>query len=528
MSRREEITKRDEELLAQLGYKQEFKREFTPLEVFGVAFSFMGLFPSLASVLVYAIPNGGPTAMVWGWLVASILILSTGLSIAELASAAPTAGGVYFWTHSFASPRWRNLLCWIVGYANTTGYIAAVASVEWSCAIQIAAAVSIGSGQTYIASNAQIYGIYVAILLSHALICSLATSILARVQRVYIAINICLCFVVIIGLPIATPQHYMNTASFALGSFDNLNGWPDGFAFILSFLAPLWTVSSFDASVHISEETSNAATAVPWAIVSSGTIAVLLGWAINVTLAFCMGTDIGYLLSSPIGQPMAQIFFNSFGQKGTLALWALVVTAQYMVGSNCLLVASRQIFAYSRDRALPFSSILSYVNKSTSTPVIAVWFVVILATLLGLLAFAGTQAIDAIFPLAINAVYIAYSITIAARWLGDNDFKRGPFHLGIFSLPISTIAVLFMVFMNIVFLFPSVPSTSATTMNYTVVVLGGVLGLSLVWYYLPVYGGIHWFAGPVPNIGRGDGDGIDLDTQNGSGEKGGVKGASGA
>lgn len=111
MSRGEEVAKRDEELLAQLGYKQEFKREFTPLEVFAVAFSFMGPLPSLASVLVYSIPNGGPAAMVWGWLVASAFIFTTGLSIAELASAAPTAGGVYFWTHSFASPRWRNFLC---------------------------------------------------------------------------------------------------------------------------------------------------------------------------------------------------------------------------------------------------------------------------------------------------------------------------------------------------------------------------------------------------------------------------------
>ncbi|KAI6047537.1 amino acid/polyamine transporter I [Pisolithus marmoratus] len=503
MSRREDLAERDEELLAQLGYKQEFKREFTPLEVFGVAFSFMGLFPSLSSVLVYGIPNGGPAAMVWGWLVASTLIFSTGLSIAELASAAPTAGGVYFWTHSLAPPRWRNLLCWLVGYANATGYVAAVASVDWGCAVQITAAVSIGSGQTYVATNAQIYGVYVAILLSHALICSLATFVLARAQRIYIAINIFLCFVVIIGLPIATPQQNMNTVSFALGSFDNLYGWPDGFAFILSFLAPLWTVSGFDASVHISEEASNAVTAVPWAIVYSGIIGILLGWAINVTLSFCMGTDIGYLLSSPIGQPMAQIFFNSFGQKGTLALWTLVVIAHtsFPQSAQQVLISSRQIFAYSRDRALPLSSILSRVNKSKSAPINAVWFVVISAILLGLLAFAGTQAISAIFSLSVTAIYIAYSITIAARWLGDNNFKRGPFHLGIFSLPISIIAVSFMTFMNVVFLFPTMPSTSATTMNYTVVVLGGILGLSLAWYYLPVYGGIHWFAGPVPNIG---------------------------
>jgi len=84
----------DEALLASLGYKQEFRREFAPLEVFGIAFSIIGLLPSIASVLVYTLPNGGPVAMVWGWIVASLGVLSVGISIAELASAAPTSGGV--------------------------------------------------------------------------------------------------------------------------------------------------------------------------------------------------------------------------------------------------------------------------------------------------------------------------------------------------------------------------------------------------------------------------------------------------
>ena len=85
---------------------------------------------------------------------------------------------------------------------------------------------------------------------------------------------------------------------------------------------------SFDSSVHISEEASNAATAVPWAIVYAIGIAGVLGWAINMALAFCMGTDLDAIMNSPIGQPMAEIFFNSFGQKGTLAIWAIVVIVQ--------------------------------------------------------------------------------------------------------------------------------------------------------------------------------------------------------
>jgi len=109
----------------------------------------------------------------------------------------------------------------------------------------------------------------------------------------------------------------------------------------------------------------------------------------------------------------------------------VVVLVFVLDNDSCKVVAaSRQAFAFSRDAVLPFSSILSRVNKYTRTPVNAVWFVIITAGLLGLLSFAGTQAINAIFSVTVNALYIAYIIPIASRWLGDNNFKPGPFCLG--------------------------------------------------------------------------------------------------
>ncbi|KAI1790578.1 APC amino acid permease [Ganoderma leucocontextum] len=509
----------DEELLATLGYKQEFQRAFTGLETFGIAFSIIGLLPSIASVLAYSLPNGGPSAMVWGWVVASTFILFVGMSMAELASAAPTSGGLYFWTHSFSSPRWRNLLAWIVGYANTIGSISAIASIDWGCAVQIMAAASIGSGQTYSATRAQTFGVYCAVVLSHAFICCFGTRILARLQTVYVVLNILLSLAVIIALPAATPKELRNSASFALGGFENVSGWPNGFALILSFLSPVWTICSFDASVHISEEASNAATAVPWAIIYAIAIAGVLGWAINMALAFCMGTDIDGIINSPIGQPMASIFFNSFGQTGTLAIWAVVVIVQYMMGSSMVLAASRQTFAFSRDSALPFSKWLYHMNAYTRTPVNTVWFVAICAIFLGLLAFAGPSAINAVFSLGVTALYVAYCIPIAARFLGDNDFVPGPFNLGRFSLPVAVIAILWMTFISIVLLFPASPGPAVVGMNYTVVVLGGVLVLSLVWYYFPVYGGVHWFTGPVPTISKDAQEGSDRPSTSGSMEK---------
>ena len=99
-------------------------------------------------------------------------------------------------------------------------------------------------------------------------------------------------------------------------------------------LTMIKSVGSFDSAVHISEEASNAAIAVPWAIVGAIFVAGVLGWAINVSLAFCMGTDLESIVDNPIGQPMATIFYNSFGRRGTLAVWAVVVVVQFFMGTS--------------------------------------------------------------------------------------------------------------------------------------------------------------------------------------------------
>jgi amino acid permease len=81
---------------ARLGYKQELRRNFTLIEVFGIAFSIMGLLPSISSTLSFSIP-AGPVGMVWGWFLASMFIFVVGLAMADLGSAMPTSGGLYWW-----------------------------------------------------------------------------------------------------------------------------------------------------------------------------------------------------------------------------------------------------------------------------------------------------------------------------------------------------------------------------------------------------------------------------------------------
>ncbi len=102
------------------------------------------------------------------------------------------------------------------------------------------------------------------------------------------------------------------------------------------------------------------------------------------------------------------------------------------MGTSMLLAASRQSFAFARDGALPFSGWLYRMNGYTKTPVNTVWFCSISAVLLGLLAFAGEQAINAVFSISVISLYVAYSIPIAARFIFTNNFKPGPFYLGAF------------------------------------------------------------------------------------------------
>lgn len=493
----------DEDLLARLGYKQEFKRDFGRLELFGLSFTIVGVVQSIAAVLLYSIPYGGPAAMIWGWFTCCCFLIVVALAMAELGSAAPTAGGLYYWTFQFSSPKYRRILSWLIGYVNTAAYAAGVASVDWGVATQIMAAVNIGTDGQFVAANAQVFGVYCAILIFHAVVASLATKVIAKLQWFYVFLNIALAFIVIIALPISTPRGLRNSPSYAFGHFENVSGWSNGYAFILSFLAPAWTVAGFDTSVHISEEARNAPRAVPFAIMSATILSSILGWIVNIVLALYIGNDLASVAGNPIGQPMATIFYNSIGKTGTLAIWAFIIITLMMTGVDYLTAGSRQLFAFSRDRGMPLSPMLYKISPRTKTPVNAVCFLAFLSLLLGLISFAGPIAISAIFTMSIVCQYIGFATAIIARWVGGTKFRPGPFNLGPFSAPVAFVASAYMIFMIIVFLFPAAPTPTSKSMNYTVVVVGGTIMLSLGYYFFPKYGGVHWFKGPVETI-RGE------------------------
>lgn len=110
-------------------------------------------------------------------------------------------------------------------------------------------------------SNGAIYGVFLACVLCHGILASVMSKIMGKLQTVFVIMNFILIFATIIALPIGA-RHHRNNGRYIFAQTENTTTWPTRWAFMLSWLSPIWTIGSFDSCVHISEEAANATKAV--------------------------------------------------------------------------------------------------------------------------------------------------------------------------------------------------------------------------------------------------------------------------
>jgi amino acid transporter len=311
--------------------------------------------------------------------------------------------------------------------------------------------------------------------------------------------NFILIFATIIALPIGTGSN-RNDASFIFTKVDNLTTWPAGWAHMLAWLSPIWTIGAFDSCVHMSEEAANATKAVPYGILMSIGSCWLFGWICCIVIAACMNPDPETLLGSAYGQPMAQIYYDALGKNGALGMMSLLMIVQYLMGVSILVAASRQSWAFSRDGALPFSGYFRVISKSFGyIPLRTTIACAVLAAVLGLLCLIAPAAAAALFSLAVAGNNVAWGVPIFARvvW-GQHKFTPGPFYTGKLSVPIAWTAVTFLTFGILLCMFPvGGPNPTAETMNYTCVINSAVWGGAVLYYALDAR---KWFKGPVVTV----------------------------
>ncbi|KZT70231.1 amino acid transporter [Daedalea quercina L-15889] len=491
-----ELRHADDALLANLGYKSEFKREFSFIETVAFAFSIMGVVASVASTFSFPLQSGGHVGMVFGWLIPSLFVMTVAASMAELASSMPTSAGLYYFSAKLAPPHYSALASWITGWANITGQVALVCSIDFTCAQMITSALAVGSDGAISLGAGPTYGILLAILFAHGFVCSAATRVLARLNLFYVVVNVGTTIAAIIALLVCSGDHKVSTND-AFTMFENNTGWSDsGWAFLLAFTAPMWTLTGYDSAAHISEETSGAARAAPIAILIGVGATASLGWILYIAASFATAS-VPALLGTTLPLPMAQLFVDVLGRRGMLAIWSFIIVVQFVAGAAQGVDASRVVFAFARDHALPGSRWWKRMNARTQTPVNAVWLVMLLAGICGLLGFSAT-ALSSLAGASVIGLYTSYVTPIFLRITsGRNKLVPGPFSLGRWCVPIGAIACSWVAFIVVLLLFPTGSGPTADTMNYAVVIVMAVfIFASVSW----IVSARKWFKGPVSTV----------------------------
>ncbi|PYI10243.1 amino acid transporter [Aspergillus sclerotiicarbonarius CBS 121057] len=489
----------DERVIVALGYKQEFKREFSLWTTFCVSFSVLGLLPSFASTIYYGMGYAGTAGMVWGWIIAMVFIQCVAMSMAELCSAMPTSGGLYYAAAVLAPPKYGPFAAWITGWSNWIGQITAAPSVDYSLSAMILAAASM-QNPDYVPTNWQVYLLTTLVMIIHTAISSMPTIWVARVNSWGSTFNMLALIITLIAIPAGTTNEPKFSSSKEVwGTITNLTDFPDGVAVLMTFVGVIWTMSGYDSPFHLSEECSNANIASPRAIVMTSGVGGLLGWFLQLVVAYTV-TDIDAVINSDLGQPWASYLLQIMPRKTALAILSLTIISGFSMGQGCMVAASRVTYAYARDDCFPLSKYWKMVNTRTQTPVNAVILNGVLGILMCLLILAGDVAIGALFSIGGIAQFVAFAIPIAIRvFFVGHRFRKGPWHLGPFGPWIGGMGVAFVLLMIPVLCLPSVTGSDLTPdlMNWTCLVWGApMLGVT-IWWFVDAH---KWFKGPKVNV----------------------------
>jgi len=501
----------DEQRLAELGYRQELRRKWSGFSNFAISFSIISILSGCFTTFGQAWNNGGPIAISLGWPLISLFILIIGLSMSELVSAYPTAGGIYFWALKLGKP----IHGWFTGWLNLIGLIAVTASVDYGCAtfLNLTMNALLGS-DTWAGTLTEAFYLFLIILALHALINIFGHRIIDTLQNVSVWWHVVGVAAVVVILVLVPEKHqsmqfvfteHFNRSGFGGGNTGGLQYW--FFILPLGFLLTQYTITGFDACAHVSEETQGASTAAAKGLWKSIFYSAIGGWILLLAFLFA-ATDVDAINSA--GGFSGAIFQSALTPVFFKVVIIISTIGQFFCGMSCVTSMSRMTWAFSRDRAVPGHRLWSKVNRNR-TPVNAIIGGCIAGALLTLPALYQNPALPGV-PIAFYAVvsvtviglYLAFMIPIYLRLRMGKRFVPGPWSLGGWSRTFGWIAVIEILVISVYFIMPitptGVPFTSGFTwlsVNYAPIAIGGALILVALWWMLSAR---KWFVGPVRTI----------------------------
>ena len=473
---RTQIQDEDERQLAEMGYKQDLNRTWSAFSNFAISFTIISVLAGCFTTYGQAWNNGGPVAISWGWPLISIPILIIGFCMSEIVAKYPTAGGIYWWAARMGGPVWG----WFTGWFNWVGLVGVVASVDYACATFMGALFGL-YGVNVLGMDfgddvhilAETFVLFVLILLLGITLNVVRTHSLALINNISVFWHVAGVAAIILILVIIPDNHAsadfvfterLNNSAFGGGSTTGFLYW--FYVLPLGFLLTQYTITGFDASAHISEETHGASKSAARGVWQSIFYSALIGWFVLLAITFAVQDPAGL---SKAGGGSLSVFEQALSPAWQKAVVLIATVGQLFCGVACLTSASRMCFAFSRDRGLPGSKTISKVN-SKGVPVAAVLTMATAALIVTLPALKG----DGDFPFAFFAVvsitviglYIAYVIPTFLRWRLGDKFEQAPsWNLGNKWKWMNPFAIFWTILITIIFSLPF--STSGIPWNTT-------------------------------------------------------------
>jgi amino acid transporter len=430
----------DEAELRRFGYAQQLRRGMSGFGNFALSFSIISILTGGVSLYAYGLRLGGPIEMSIGWPLVSVMTLAVAVSLAELASAYPTAGALYHWSTILGGPR----IGWWTAWFNLIGQVAVTAGIDYAFADFVHDLLGLPGGR------GTTLAIYAAVLLSHGILNHVGI-------RVVTALNELSAWYHLVGTALLVGALLwwapLQPASFLLRRFvaptDDGVVYPFAYACLVGLLQAQWTFTGYDGSAHVAEETKDAQQAAPRGIVNAVWVSAVAGYVMLIVVTLAI-RNLGEAVADK--QPFIYIIKTALGGRLGGALVWMVIGAMWFCGLSSVTSNSRMLFAFARDGGAPASPALARISPRYRTPAVAIW--VCVATAFALAIWSGTY--NVIVSISTIGFYASYGIPIGlALWARRGGWlERGPWHIGRWSTVMNVIAVAWIAFITVLFILP--------------------------------------------------------------------------
>ncbi|EFX05078.1 amino acid permease [Grosmannia clavigera kw1407] len=496
----------DKNELARLGKKQVLRRTFGFMSILGFSCTILITWEAVTVLFSQGLNNGGTAGVIYSFIVVWVGNFSVFSTMCELVSMAPTSGGQYHWVAMMAPRSCAKFLSYMTGMLTVGGWQASVASSALLTGDMILALASLNN-VTFEPALWQGTLLFWAVFLFAVFINVLVSSTLPKFEGLILILHVVGFFAILIPLVVLGPHdsaHSVFTTFVNNGEFATT-----GLSFLVGMMGNAFAFVGTDAAFHMSEETVNPGVVVPRSILLSLVINGSAGFAMLIAMVFCMGNFDDAVSSGPglLGYPFMYIFQQATGSTaGASVMSAIILILATCATVGMLASTSRVFWSFSRDRGMPYWRVLSRVDQRTSVPVWAVGITTVIAVLLSLINIGSYIAFQNITSVSISCLYSSYLIaavlllyrrTTTGFVMPDSTdmpalanttgakLVWGPFRVpGVFGVANNVFAICYLIVVGFFSFWPPMMNPTPQTMNYSVVVTGGLVLFSLVYYFV--------------------------------------------